>query len=247
MTSGEMDGALALKQLAAVEADMAAAEREAERYRHAKTQPVYAARRAVLREIPSFWYVVLGENRDFTDYLGPADLQYLEYVVDVYCEWSVEEQEGFALTFVFECELGAMELQTVTKRFWSRGDGSGGEELVSEAVEVVWPAAATDPKTVDTAQKEGRRAYRAAMRLWFAWFAWTGKKPGKEFRDGEAMARLVADDVFPYAVKYYTEALGGEGDDESSEELDVDEGEDEDEGEGEEDNGEPSAKRAKTT
>ena len=62
------------------------------------------------------------------------------------------------------------------------------------------------------------------MKSFFAFFAWTGKKPGKEFRNGEELARLIVDDVYPYAVKDYTEALRGDDDDEftsEGEELDI--------------------------
>lgn len=40
----------------------------------------------------------------------------------------------------------------------------------------------------------------------FDWFSWTGSGEDK-FKDGEQLALFIAEDLFPNAVKYFTEAL----------------------------------------
>ena len=63
------------------------------------------------------------------------------------------------------------------------------------------------------------------MKSFFAWFEWTGTKPSKEFRSGEDLTRLILDDLFPNAVRYYAEALKNDQESEEDslegEELDV--------------------------
>ena len=86
--------------------------------------------------------------------------------------------------------------------------------------------------------------YRLGMKSFFSWFRWTGKKPGKEFRNGDDVANLLVD-LFLNGVKFYILGLNeSEGDDE---ELDSSEGEeldisDDDDGDKEE----PPTKRVKT-
>lgn len=123
--------------------------------------------------------------------------------------------------------------QSITKEFEVEIE-DGEEKITSKAVDVQWPEElkSINPHVIKAVKgkdlsKQDKKNYRLGMKSFFAWFSWTGLKPGKEFRNGEDLARLITDDLFPYAVKYYTEALPGadEGDDDTSdpEELDVDE------------------------
>lgn len=102
------------------------------------------------------------------------------------------------------------------------------ERLVSKSVDIIWPKSydSINPsKITDKKTSKGKKNYRTGMKSFFGWFKWTGLKPAKEFPSGEDFARLFPEDIFPYAVKYYTEAqrdgLEEEDDSDASEPLDL--------------------------
>lgn len=47
------------------------------------------------------------------------------------------------------------------------------------------------------------------------WFSWTGDSNVKEFSNGGELATLFSEDIYPYCVKYYTEAQRDVEDEES--------------------------------
>lgn len=115
--------------------------------------------------------------------------------------------------------------------------GDDSERLVSENVDIIWPKSydSINPSKIqDKKTAEGKKNYRAGMKSFFGWFKWTGRKPAKEFPSGENFARLFSEDIFPYAVKYYTEAqrdgLEEEDDSDASEPLDLSDNEEESRG-----------------
>lgn len=237
-----------LSLLADNEQQMGEAEKDAEVYRIKKTQGIYAKRRAILQQIPQFWYIVLAQNDDFAEYVRAEDLKYLDYVSDIYVHHDVADTDSvgnyrdFSISVSFEDKTGTVPTQTVVKKFKTQVE-DGEEKLLSEPVAVQWPQEIEDisPDKVraakgETFTAEEKKRYRQGMKSFFAWFAWTGEKPGKEFRAGEDLARLLLDDVFPNAVRYYAEAM------QNDEESDVDSSE------GEEldiSDDEPQAKRQK--
>lgn len=165
---------------------------------------------------------------------------------------------NFSITFDFKgTEDGDFPAQIVTKKFWieqidpeelaataSKKKSSANlsddeddtsedtERLVSEAADIIWPKSydSINPsKITEKKTPQGKKNYRAGMKSFFGFFKWTGRKPGKEFPNGDDLARLFADDLFPSAVKYYTEAqrdgLEEEVDSDASEPLDLSEDE----------------------
>lgn len=228
-----------LVELAGCEKEMDEAEKDAEIYRIRKTQEIYAKRRSILRNIPKFWYIVLAENDDFSEYLGIDDLKYLEAINDIYVHYNVADSDDishyrdYSITLSFK-DNELIQDQTITKEFKTSIE-EGEEKLYLEPVDVNWPKEldSINPRLIKEQTKAGelskeqKKQYRLGMKSFFAWFAWTGKKPGKEFRNGEDVARLITDDLFPYAVKYYTEAMPGIGEEDSfedsseGEELDI--------------------------
>lgn len=235
--------------LADCEQEMDKAEIDASVYRIRRTQSIYKKRRQILTQIPQFWYIVLAENDDFPDYVSGDDLKYIEYITDIYVHYKVADTESsenprdFSITVAFKDDENGEPLvptQEVTKHFHSFIE-DGEEKLSSSPVAVKWPTELKEINPTLIKQNKGKdlssedkKNYRLGMKSFFSWFNWTGTKPGKEFRSGDELTRLIIDDLFPYAVKYYTEALPGDGlDDEDSsegEELDISE-EDDDEGE----------------
>lgn len=238
----------ALVKLADNEAEISAAEKEVEAFRIRKTQGIYDKRRAITSDIPQFWYIVLAQNDDFGEYIRPEDLKYLEYIADIHVSYDIatasestgvpENYRDFSITITFSDqasmagESGLVNKQTVTKKFHVVTE-NGEERIYGEKAPVQWPAElesivpqnVKDNKAGDELSTEEKRRYRKGMKSFFAWFDWTGRKPGKEFRNGEDLTRLIIDDLFPQAVKYYALALenGGDSENDSSEgeELDL--------------------------
>ncbi|CCD25715.1 Vps75p NDAI_0F03970 [Naumovozyma dairenensis CBS 421] len=127
--------------------------------------------------------------------------------------------------------------------------------LTSEPVDIKWPASydSINPSViVDKRSPEGKKKYRQGMKSFFGWFKWTGKKPGKEFPHGDDLAVLISEDLYPYCVKYYTEAQrdledeNNDSDEDSSEEpLDLpgNEEDDDDAEQVEEEENDPARKK----
>ncbi|QBM90891.1 Nucleosome assembly protein NAP [Metschnikowia aff. pulcherrima] len=258
-----------LEKLSDCEVQMADAEQECEIYHAKKTQDIFKKRREITQKIPQFWYIVLAQCEDFAEYVRPEDLKYMEQITDIYVHRDVVDSQAshyrdYSITFLFQKGENAGEnagvqasdvpLQSVTKKFsFEKKDGK--DVMFSEAVEFAWPAELSEicPAEIRK-QKNGeytpeqRKLYRQGMRSFFAFFEWTGRKPGKEFRGGEDLALLIAEEVFPSAVNLYVEAMNSEEDSEvdslEGEELDVSEDE-ENESENENESEEPELKRQK--
>lgn len=225
----------ALVSLADCEHKMDEAETDATIYRLKKTQSIYRERRDILRSIPKFWYIVLAEHEDFSEYILPEDSKFVECIEDLYVHYPIVDLDSanprdFSITITFndhENKSALIPEQTLTKHF--KTEVKDGEEVItSTPVEIEWPKAFSDinPATIKqnsngSLTEDEKKRYRKGMRSFFSWFSWTGTKPGKEFRSGDDFTRLLVEDVFPYAVKYYTEALPGE----ISDEVDSSEGE----------------------
>ncbi|KAL6454686.1 VPS75 Vacuolar protein sorting-associated protein 75 [Candida maltosa Xu316] len=225
---------VSLDKLADWEKEMNQVEKDAEIYRMKKTQPI----RSILKTVPKFWYIILAENEDFTDYISPEDLKFLEFIEDIYVYYPIINGEAdhfrdFDLTITFG-ENSLIPQQEITKKFRTVVKYDGEERLVSEPVEVQWPKELTKINPVAIKEKykgkdkkemslSEKKKYREGMRSFFSFFNWTGEKPGKEFRYGEEIANLIVDDLYLNALKYYILALSDEGDEE--EEIDSSEGE----------------------
>ena len=153
----------------------------------------------------------------------------------------VEEEIGkrtynprdFDITISFK-KNSMIEEQIVTKCFKVVVDDNGEEHLESQPVEITWPQELSkiNPHLIKERTNGGKnmtsddkKKYRAGMKSFFSWFAWTGKKPGKEFRNGEDLANLISEDIFINALKYYIVALSNDSGEEDSEEDDSSEGE----------------------
>ncbi|KAG5420300.1 hypothetical protein I9W82_002181 [Candida metapsilosis] len=231
-----------LNDLSAWEKDMDKVEKEADVYRLKLAQPMYDKRRSILKKIPKFWYIILAENDEFSEYVSPDDLKYLEFIDDIYVHYPVVEEEigkrtynprDFDITISFK-KNSMIEEQIVTKCFKVVVDDNGEEHLESQPVEITWPQELSkiNPHLIKERTNGGKnmtsddkKKYRAGMKSFFSWFAWTGKKPGKEFRNGEDLANLISEDIFINALKYYIVALSNDSGEEDSEEDDSSEGE----------------------
>lgn len=217
----------AFSDLADYEADVAKVEDEIELYRLKNMQPMIDRRDKIIDAIPEFWKIVLSQHTNFADYVRASDFKYIDAIKKVKVDWLVLEDAkeysigDFRLTIEFGEIKGDFKAQTVKKTFRlikkeqgndkdeDEDDVLEDEQLVSEPTEIEWPLSYNNinPSLItDKRSKEGKKNYRQGMKSLFGWFKWTGRKPGKEFPHGDSLATLFSEDLYPYCVKYYTEA-----------------------------------------
>ncbi|ODQ59352.1 hypothetical protein WICANDRAFT_32980, partial [Wickerhamomyces anomalus NRRL Y-366-8] len=206
-------------------------------------QEIYRKRSEHTKKIDRFWHIVLSQHPEFSEYIRSSDFKYLELIKDIYVTWDVSQPESessnpgdFSITFEFNALGDDFPAQIIVKND-DEDNADDTERLVSENADIVWPESydSINPvKIQDKKTPEGKKNYRTGMKSFFGWFKWTGRKPAKEFPNGEDFARLFSEDIFPYAVKYYTEAqrdgLEEEDDSDASEPLDLSDNDDDSRG-----------------
>ena len=109
------------------------------------------------------------------------------------------------ITKVFKVEKDVSKI-LVRKNRTEEDDELDGEVgfLTSQPVDVKWPKSyqSIDPQLIqDKTTAEGKKNYRTGMKTFFAWFRWTGLKPGKEFPNGDGLANLFNEELYPFCVK----------------------------------------------
>ncbi|CCK70738.1 Vps75p KNAG_0F00690 [Huiozyma naganishii CBS 8797] len=217
----------ALRGLADNESAMDVVEKQVEKYRLDLLRPVYKDRDELIGRVPSFWMVVLSQHSNFANFIRASDFKYVDCIDDVRVEWDEANPGNFSVNIKFHGLEGDFPAQSVTKRFRlvkvkddmkvsgndedrESGDDDDEEEyerLLSDPVDVEWPVAydSINPDKIQD-KRASKKEYRTGMKTLFGWFRWTGLKPGKEFPNGESLAELFANDLYPYCVKYYIEA-----------------------------------------
>lgn len=244
----------AFRGLAECEDEMALAENEAELYKIKLMAPVFDKRDKLIEKIPFFWNIALTQHSDFSNYVRASDFKYIEAIKKIVVKpLALEDEEctarDFQITIEFNEIKGDLKAQHVSKVFKIEKDVSKilikknrtAEDdeldadlgfLTSEPVNIDWPKSYDNinPELIsDKSTPEGKKNYRTGMKTFFAWFKWTGLKPGKEFPNGDALANLFNEELYPYCVKYYTEAQrdvmdesDGDSEDDSDAPLDLD-------------------------
>lgn len=253
--------------LADCEVEIETIDNDVERFKLNKLKPFYEKRDKYIDNIDDFWKVVLSQNTDFANYIRASDFKYVDNITKVVVKWLIWDENSnadinvrdFSITFHFKGIEHDFPEQSITKVFKMTkmqsnkdfdDDDEAGEDnetigveevLTSEPVDIEWPQSyeSINPSLIeDKRSPQGKKNYRQGMKSFFGWFKWTGKKPGKEFPHGEDLASLLCDDIYPYCVKYYTEAQRdledeySDSEDDNSDEEPLDlpkpEGEDED-------------------
>lgn len=264
-----------MEGLAECEDEMMLVENEVERYKILKQAPVLEKRDQLLDQISGFWSIVLSQHSDFANYIRASDFKYIDAIEKVIVRPLAlssknEDPRNFEITFRFREIEGDLIAQTVTKKFTMEKDVSKLKYvrnrklmedeidseygfLTSDPVEVKWPKLYDDinPDLIENkAEAEGKKKYRTGMKTFFAWFRWTGLKPGKEFPNGAELANLFNEELYPYCVKYYTEAQSdvldesvSDSNSESDAALQLDLSEEEGEGEDQNNSTEPAFKK----
>lgn len=191
---------------------------------------VYNERDTLSEKIPSFWKIVLSQHLDFANYIRASDFKYIDAIEKVTVDYDsdIEKIGNFNITFHFNEVKDDMPKQIVTKGFQlvkiipdhQKNDDNDNdnededeiepeETLISEVVDIIWPKQydSINPSLIKGKKSaEEKKNYRQGMKSFFGWFKWTGLKPGKEFPHGDSFATLFSEDLYPFCVKYYTEA-----------------------------------------
>lgn len=228
----------ALDQLAEWEKKITSIEQEIEIYKNEKTSDTYKERNEILQNIEKFWYIVLAQNEEFAEYIEVDDMIYIEDIKSINLTHEFKKKNGgpyytkfTTLSIHFqENQNKKLDDQILVKHFESIIK-NGEERLISNPVNVKWP------KTIDhlnplkilknsnysSITQEEKSNLRQGQKSFFSWFHWTGKKKN-EFPDGEGLSRLIIDEIYPNATRYYALALNDSSNDSSSD-LDSSEGE----------------------
>lgn len=81
-------------------------------------------------------------------------------------------------------------------------------QLISEKVNIKWKK-----------DRDLTKPTKGVAPSFFTWFSWTGED-NDVFEDGEELAIFIAEDLYPNAVKYFTDALQ-ENEENEDEEIDL--------------------------
>ncbi|BFZ61882.1 hypothetical protein YB2330_002960 [Saitoella coloradoensis] len=209
-------------------------------------EPLYAKRDKIIARIPGFWPTVLEQIEEdcLTDNIDFDDVDLLRNLKALSVKRDKDEPRTLTLTFEFEENefLGEKSCRIVKRFTYTEGEeGEAGEEggvLTSKKVNLEW--------------KDGKDLTKNAGSF-FHFFSWTGN--GKDKCPGEELAMLIAEDMYPNALKYYTEAVNEDeedfDDEEGLEDDEEEEAEDEDadvkeDEEAEQEQEQPKKKKART-
>lgn len=189
--------ASALNQLADCEQKIEDKEKELEWYRLKTLMPHYEERDEIVAKIPNFWKIVLSQHDDFANYVRAADFKYIDAIQFLVVKW--QSPRDFDITIGFQAVDQELPAQTVKKHFYHDGD-----DMKSQPVEL-----------------KHNLPPRKRRNRFFDWFQWQGLDDKSEFPNGDDLARLITDEIYPLCVKFYTEAqrdvADEDSDDESSE------------------------------
>ncbi|CCG82506.1 Nucleosome assembly protein [Taphrina deformans PYCC 5710] len=197
-------------------------------------KPLYSERDPLLDQIPKFWVTVIEEKEELEELFNLEDSKLIDHLKSLQVSREDADPRNFTISMAFEENdfLDSSHL-VLSKSFTHNDDGD--QEYTSKPVEIKWK------KDITTQPDGGRPSF-------FSFFAWTG---GEEdvFLQGEEVALILADEVYPDALKTWTDAQNVDSEDDSDMgSVDIESG---DEDDAEEDDGEqqdgPQKKKARTS
>ena len=212
-----------LSQLNKIEEDFSAAEDELLKHQTKLFTPLYEKRDPLIRQVPKFWATVFEESDDLSELIGVEDQALLSHLVEVKVRRG-ENPKDFTITMEFAKDNGFVENDhLVLEKSFKSSTEHEGHELSSTPVDIKW----IEGRDL-TKDSSGRPSF-------FTFFAWTGNEKDV-FGEGEEVALVIAESMYPDALKIWTDA----------QEIDSDEGSvDIDSEEDAEEDDEPAAKKQK--
>ncbi|KAK9453883.1 hypothetical protein V1511DRAFT_503488 [Dipodascopsis uninucleata] len=238
------DDSKVFEELATLEMDFEKAELDILKYSTKLLNPLYKKRKETIKRIPSFWRTVLEQGGEEIDqYVNPQDGELLESILSIELERAEADPRTFTLKFEFE-DNDFLEDNVITKTFTYIDKKSDKEEEDSEditdAAKIKYRSTKSDIKW--KAGKNLIRTKAGATPSFFTFFDWENSEDESKqdvFDRAHEVALYIAEDLYPNAVKLFTEATEEEEEDED-EEIDLEDEDDEDDEEEE-----PPKKRRK--
>ncbi|KAK7203819.1 hypothetical protein BZA70DRAFT_311990 [Myxozyma melibiosi] len=255
----ETDSQTVFKELSKLEHEFEQAEFEILKYSTKLLKPLYEKRKALLPKVEKFWSVAFEQiGEDLDQYLTPLDAELLESLDTIDLDRDETDPRTFTLTFSFK-DNKFLETTTLSKTFTYVPKPSSPEDDDDEDSEDITESARVSYKSTKAPikWKQGQDLTKTKPGQpisFFTFFEWENKgeeedaKGGDVFANAHEVAILIAEELYPNAVKLYTDALIEEEEDDE-EEIDLEEmltieiTDEEDDDEDEED--EPPRKKSK--
>ncbi|KAK9466277.1 hypothetical protein V1512DRAFT_291814 [Lipomyces arxii] len=221
-------------ELSKLETDFEKAEVQILKYSLGLLKPLYERRKELVKNIENFWAFVLQQaGEDFDQYLTPQDAELIEEVSDILVERDDVDPRTFTITFTFN-ENDFMDTTVLAKKFTyieKKDDAKEGED--SEDITGASRIRYSSTK-VPITWKEGKNlteTTEGSPFSFFTFFDWVGGEDSTEkdiFDKAPELALFFVEELYPNAVKLYTEAVDDEDDDSDEEEIDLEDDEEED-------------------
>ncbi|EMR09568.1 hypothetical protein PNEG_02154 [Pneumocystis murina B123] len=209
-----------LDEVADIELEFEKADVELLKHQVQLFNPLYEKRANVLRKIPKFWPIALeaAPSDEFSVYINPEDANVLEHLIDLRVYRPNEDPRDIKIVFEFEpneyLESNSLYLEKLFRYSSQKAEASSSNtdkepsQLISEKVNIKWKK-----------NKDLTKPTKGVAPSFFTWFLWTGEN-NDIFEDGEELAIFIAEDLYPNAVKYFTDALQ-ENEENDDEEIDL--------------------------
>ncbi|KAK9265177.1 hypothetical protein V1519DRAFT_15692 [Lipomyces tetrasporus] len=237
------DGSLSTQQtyqdLSKLERDFEIAELDILRYSTQKLKPLYERRKEIVEKLEKFWGIALEQMGDDIDqYITPQDAELFEYLSSIDVDRDETDPRTFTLTFRFK-ENSFLEDSTISKTFTYIDKKDDNEEEDSEDITDASRIRYKSSKVNINWKKDHDLTVTPAGSppSFFTFFDWENSDDESKrdvFAQAHEVAILIADELYPNAVKLFTEAVEEEDEDDEEEEIDLEEEDDEEEEEEEE-------------
>ncbi|KAG5518279.1 hypothetical protein PMAC_003075 [Pneumocystis sp. 'macacae'] len=207
-----------LDAIADIELEFEKAEIELLKHQINLFSPLYEKRASVLKKIPRFWPIVLeaAPGDELSTYISSEDTNVLEHLIDLRVYRPNEDPRDINIVFEFEpndyLEQNSLCLEKLFTYSSQKAEASSScsdkepSQLISKKVEISWKK-----------NKNLTKQAKGVAPSFFTWFSWTGEDNNDVFEDGEELAIFIAEDLYPNAVKYFTDALQENEEDEDAE------------------------------
>ncbi len=200
-------------------------------------EPIYAKRSAIIADLPKFWPRVIEQvGYDIDRHITEIDARLLDSLLDFkVSRHDPTEPRNFTITLTFESNEYLQDT-AITKVFSLKS--AKDPTLQSTKSSIAWK-----PNNDLTAIQPG------GAKSFFHFFDWTGEERKKEMTEYEELAITLVEDIWPNAIKYYTESFEEESEEDENAEIDLEADDDDDdeelEEEEEEDENQPPSKKRK--
>ncbi|KAK9461829.1 uncharacterized protein V1516DRAFT_663537 [Lipomyces oligophaga] len=232
------------EELAKLEPEFENAEVDILKYSTKLFAPLYETRKNIIAKIDQFWPSVISQVGEEIDaHITPTDNEVIDCINSIEVTRDVEDPRSFTITFGFN-ENEYLESTTISKTFTfiPKLPDSFSGDTVAEAERVVYKSTKVPLKWKpgkDLTETKPGEPYS-----FFTFFDWENSADKAEkdvFPAAHEVAILIADELYPNAIKLYIDALNEGESEDDDEEIDLEDEDDDDDEEEEE----PPRKRYK--